>query len=109
MENEFEALTSSTPGTELLEDKKKAVNQKIKRLDKIVMPIEVAIDVDSWDETKINSAVEQIQKNIQNAVQKQLALNPIKLPIAFASAITNKDLQNETEENIANELKGTSS
>ena len=89
---------------------KKALRDKIKNTkkeDPIVVPLSVVLDVDQFDDAAISTLVSTIQQNIQEKVQAELAKNPIKIPLAFGSAVDTKSIEDKTTHDIAKQFQGT--
>lgn len=82
-------------------------SSKQEEIIKKVYRVKVNLDVETVDDQKIDELVNKIQESVQAKLQKRLAENPVKIPLAFAPAVETKDLATKSEAEIAKQFKGS--
>ena len=66
----------------------------------IEIRLKVTLDPDSVNESGVNKIVSEIRQNLQDKVQSQIQSNPIKIPLAFSSAIKEDATDEEVEKTL---------
>ena len=83
------------------------VRKERKDREPIVLPMDVVVDPKITSRDGITGLVTQIRKAIYEKVETRLAKDPIKIPIAFTSAIKESEIEHSTEKDILEKFSGT--